>query len=182
MDVIGISGSLREGSFNTALLRAAQEMAPGDVKVSIYSLEDIPFYNRDVEREIGFPPPVQAFRDAMGAADAMLIASPEYNFSVTGVLKNAIDWASRMPDSPMNHKLAGLMGAGGGFGTLRAQLHLREILAHNEVEVLLRPTIYIKIRDGGFDDDGELQDERARETIAQLMAALQRRHVERSSP
>ena len=172
MDIVGLSGSLREGSFNTALLRAAQELAPGDVKVSIHSLEAIPFYNRDVEREHGFPPPVQDLRDAIAAADAMLFASPEYNFSVTGVLKNAIDWASRMPDSPMNHKLAGIMGAGGGFGTLRSQLHLREILAHNHVEVLLRPTIYIRIRDGGFDDAGDLVDERHRDAIRQMVETL----------
>lgn len=134
--LLGLSGSLRRGSTNTALLRAAQELAPDGVAVVLHDLADVPFYHGDVEREHGFPAAVQRLREAVEAADGLLLASPEYNFSTTGVLKNAIDWLSRPPQPPLNHKPTALLSAAGRSGGRRAQAHLRDILAHNEVDVL----------------------------------------------
>jgi chromate reductase len=108
--VLGLSGSLSAGSFNTAALRAARDLAPAGMHIDIFSLADIPLYNEDVKAQ-GFPPPVQALRDAIRDADALLLASPEYNFSYSGVLKNAIDWASRPPEQPFDGKPIAIMGA-----------------------------------------------------------------------
>src|SRR5882724_9834171 len=95
--VMGLSGSFRKGSFNTLLLKAAQEVAPAGMTIDIYDYTDVPLYNDDL-RAAGYPPTVQKFRETIAASDAVLFASPEYNFSVSGVLKNAIDWASRAPN------------------------------------------------------------------------------------
>lgn len=135
LTLLGISGSLRRGSTNTALLEAARELAPGGVEVVVTTLRDIPLYDADVERESGLPAPVQRLRDAIARADGLLLASPEYNFSISGVLKNAIDWASRAP-SPLDHKPTALLSGAGGSGGRRAQRHLRDILAHNAVDVI----------------------------------------------
>src|SRR5690606_10991161 len=109
MTVLGLSGSLRAGSFNSALLRAARDLAPPGMKIEIYDISAIPFYNDDV-RLAGYPDEVARFREAIRAADGVLIASPEYNRSVPGVLKNAIDWASRRPDQPFAGKPMAIMG------------------------------------------------------------------------
>lgn len=132
--VFGISGSLRKGSYNTALLRAAKELAPEGMQIEIYEgLGAIPPYNEDV-REQGWPEPVRELRERIAAADALLVVTPEYNYSIPGVLKNAIDWASRPPNPPMAGKPAAIMGASGGnFGTARAQLHLRQIFTFLDV-------------------------------------------------
>lgn len=179
--ILGISGSLRTGSYNTAALRAAGEIAPDDMKVEIHPLNDLPMYNADVERQIGFPPAVEEFRDAIREADALLIATPEYNYSMTGALKNAIDWASRGGDeSPLNHKPAAILGAGGRFGTLRSQLHLREVLAHNQLRVVAQPQVLIDRPWEKYDEGPRLVDERARDQIRRLIDAL-RAEIERGS-
>src|SRR5262245_53755628 len=110
--VLGISGSLRKASFNTALLRAAIAQAPATLQIKVADIADIPPYNEDV-RALGFPEPVAKFRDQIAASDALLIVTPEYNYSVPGVLKNAIDWASRPPNQPFAGKALALMGASG---------------------------------------------------------------------
>ncbi len=172
--ILGFAGSLRRSSHNRALLRAAQEMLPPGVTMEIFDLDDIPFFNSDVEAE-GTPEAVLAFRAAMQRADALLIASPEYNYSVTGVLKNALDWASRPgPDDrpPLDGKVVGIMGAGGGFGTIRSQLHLREILQHNDIFVLPRPQVTLARAGLFFDEHGRLVDQRARAKVQALVDAL----------
>lgn len=172
--LLGFAGSLRKASYNRALLRAAQEMLPTQVTLDIFHLDDIPFFNPDVEAQ-ATPEPVLAFRRAMKAADALLIASPEYNYSVTGVLKNAIDWASRKgPDeeAPLDRHVAGIMGAGGGFGAIRAQLHLREILLHNDVFVLNRPQVTLSRAGAHFNAEGILTNERSRQKVRALLEAL----------
>src|SRR5260221_5914210 len=123
LKVLGISGSLRKGSYNTALLRAAVAAAPPGMAIAIADIHAVRVYDEDV-REKGFPEPVQKLRDAIAAADALLIVTPEYNYSIPGVLKNAIDWASRPPSQPFAGKPLALMGASGGMGgTMRAQYH-----------------------------------------------------------
>src|ERR1700686_3470048 len=125
MNILGISGSLRKGSFNTAALRSARDLAPEGVAIETADLTEIPLYNEDVRAQ-GYPPAVERFREQIRAADALLFATPEYNLSLSGVLKNAIDWASRPPDQPFGGKPAAIMGAGAGMaGTARAQYDLR---------------------------------------------------------
>src|SRR3954469_14827795 len=125
--VLGFAGSLRRGSYNRAALRAAVEMMPEGGSLETFDLQGIPLYHGDVEAE-GFPASVLAFKDAIRQADALLIVTPEYNYSMPGVLKNAIDWASRpAANSVFTGKPTAIMGVGGRFGTVRAQAHLRQV-------------------------------------------------------
>lgn len=167
--ILGISGSLRQRSYNTALLREAGRLAPEGVTVDLADLAGIPLYNGDTEAASGYPAAVEGLRESIRSADAILISTPEYNFSVTGVLKNALDWASRGSDSPLNEKIAAVMGAGGRFGTARAQLHLREILMHNRVLVLPRELLVSRAWEQ-FDQEFHLTDP----ALAQRLT----RHVE----
>jgi chromate reductase len=174
ISVLGVSGSLRRESRNTALLRAAQELAPDAMKVGITSLNGVPMYNWDEERQHGYPDSVAAFRSAIADADALLIATPEYNYSITGALKNALDWASRGgPDSPLNDKPAAIMGFGGRLGTSRSQEHLRLILRHNNLQVVTRPEVLITMADEKFDDDLTLTHDRSRDQIRRLLLELE---------
>lgn len=168
--VAGISGSLREGSYNTATLRAAQELAPESLDIGIVTLEDVPLFNQDVEA-IGWPDRVQELRERLQAADAVIFASPEYNYSITGVLKNAIDWLSRPEgDAPLNGKPAAIIGATPAFvGTARGQAHLRQIVFYNAMPLL--PTAEVLIARAGerFDEEGRLTDEKTRAVLADML-------------
>src|SRR5207302_5131536 len=125
ISVLGICGSLREGSFNMAALRTAIELKPAGMNVTVADISQIPLYNEDVRAQ-GFPPPVETLRRQIAAADALLFVTPEYNYSMPGVLKNAIDWASRPPDQPFAGKPVAIMGAAAGMaGSARAQYDLR---------------------------------------------------------
>jgi chromate reductase len=170
--IAGISGSLRRGSFNSALLRAAQVLLPENTKLEIVEYSDVPLYNNDVEEATGFPESVLELRTKLAQADAILIATPEYNWSIPGVLKNAIDWASRGPDSPLNGKPAALMGAGGRLGTAYAQGHLRQILAHFDMAVVNKPAVMITRAPEHFDEDLNLTSERYEDQIRRLLEAL----------
>jgi len=178
--VLGIAGSLRQGSYNKAALRAAVELAPTGMRIESFDLAPIEPYDEDV-RQRGFPPPVEALRERIRAADALLIATPEYNHSVPGVLKNAIDWASRPPDQPFDGKPVAILGASPGrTGTARAQGHLRLILAGLNAFVMNRPGVLIGDAGKMVDDQGRLVDEASREVLARLMTALAdwtRRHA-----
>ncbi len=170
--VLSFSGSLRQGSFNTALLRAAAELLPEGMTLEIFDLTPIPFFNADLEAK-GLPEAVKIFKNKIAAADALLIATPEYNYSIPGVLKNAIDWASRLPkDSPLNGKPVAMLGAGGMLGTVRAQGHLRDILLHNNLLVLNKPEVYIARAAEKFDAAGQLIDEPTRQRLRELLTAL----------
>jgi len=171
--VLGFSGSLRQGSFNTALLRAASELLPEDLTLEIFDLSPIPFYNADVETA-GAPEAAQDFKTRIAAADALLIATPEYNYSIPGVLKNAIDWASRPPkNSPLNGKPLAMMGASGGSsGTMRAQMHLRQICVFTNMLPLNKPEVYLMKAFEKFDGAGKLVDEPTRQRIHELLKAL----------
>ena len=172
MNVIGISGSLRKGSFNTAALRAAQGLAPEGMTIERAEIGDLPLYNDDV-RAAGFPPPAERLRAQIAAADAILLVTPEYNYSISGVLKNAIDWASRPPNQPFEAKPAAIMGASPGlFGSARAQYHLRQMLIFLNAMPVNRPEVMIGQAQNKFDADGNLTDEPTREFIRKLLVAL----------
>lgn len=172
LHVLGISGSLRAGSYNTRLLRAAAQVMPETMTLEIFDLAPIPLYNEDVRRA-GYPAPVQAFRERIAVADALLIATPEYNGSYTGVLKNALDWASRRPNPPLSGKPAAIMGAStGNFGTAKAQLHLRTLCSSLDMYVLNRPGVLVMRAQDKFDAEGQLTDETARRFLKELMLAL----------
>lgn len=169
--VLGFSGSLRRGSLNTALLHAATELLPDGMTLEIHDLAAIPLYNGDIE-VAGVPETVQTFKARIAAADALLIATPEYNYSIPGVLKNALDWASRPMPSPMSGKPLGIVGAGGRFGTVRAQLHLRQIAVYLDLRPLNKPELMIPLAWEKFDAQGRLQDEPTRVALRELLAAL----------
>ncbi|HYZ31135.1 MAG TPA: NADPH-dependent FMN reductase [Crenalkalicoccus sp.] len=171
--VLGISGSLRRGSYNTAALRAARELAPAGMEIETYEgLRDLPPYDEDV-RQQGFPPPVAELRARIKAADALLIVTPEYNYSVPGVLKNAIDWASRPPEQPFDGKPIAIMGASpGALGTARAQAHLRLMFIFLNGLLVNRPEVMIGQAASRFDAEGRLIDEPTREFVRALLVAL----------
>ena len=170
---LGIAGSLRRGSYNRGLIRAASELAPAGARVVSYDLIDLPLYNGDVEAE-GDPEPVAAFKRAIAAADALLIASPEYNHCIPGVLKNAIDWASRPARaSVLTGKPVAIMGASTGpGGTARAQAHLRDGLAYTNGFVLPLPEVLVPLAAEKFDDASVLVDPVTREEVRDLLVSL----------
>jgi chromate reductase len=170
--VLGISGSLRKGSFNTGLLRAAIELTPRDVRIETADISSIPLYNEDV-RSSGFPPSVTGLRDRVERADAILFVTPEYNYSVPGVLKNAIDWVSRPPNQPFAGKPFGIMGASGGMGgTMRAQYHLRQIAVFLDMHAFNKPEVFVRNAQSVFDDGGKLVDEPTRTIVRKYVEAL----------
>jgi chromate reductase len=171
--VCGIAGSLRTASFNRHLLRAAQELAPPGMEILSFDLASVPLYNGDVEAA-GDPEPVTALKAAIRDADALLIATPEYNFGVPGVLKNAIDWASRPPaKSPLAGKPAALMGATPGMGgTGRAQMSLRQSFVFTKTFALLSPEVLVARAHEKFDSSGRLTDEPTRGFVRKLLEAL----------
>jgi chromate reductase, NAD(P)H dehydrogenase (quinone) len=170
--VLGIPGSLRKNSYNKAALRAAQELVPEGMMLEIYDLSSLPLYNIDLESG-GYPKPVQEFRESIAASDALLIATPEYNFSIPGVLKNAFDWASRNPNSPLQQKPVAVMGASTGLtGTARAQMHLQQVFLYNNMFMLNKPHVYISRAVEKFDANGKLIDETTRNIIRDQLVAL----------
>ena len=173
--ILGFAGSLRKESYNRKLLKIVQGLLPENTTYEIFDLIEIPFYNEDVEAE-GLPAAVASFHNAIQKADALLIASPEYNSSITGVLKNAIDWASRSVNkqpNPLIHKPVAILGAGGRGGTDRAQYHLRSVLNHLNMYVVNKPEILINMPGRQvFDDKGNLTDDFALKLIRQLLQNL----------
>jgi chromate reductase len=171
--VLSVCGSLRKGSFNMMALRVAQSLAPAGMKIDIADISAFTPYNEDVKAQ-GFPPPVQTFRDQIAAADALLFVTPEYNYSVSGVLKNAIDWASRPPNHPFDGKPVAIMGASGGvLGTARAQYHLRQMCVFLNMFPVNKPEVMIPQAQTRFDAQGNLTDETAKGLIKQLLESLQ---------
>ena len=176
VQVLGIAGSLRQGSYNRALLRAAQELAPEEMDIQIFDNEtliQIPSYNEDV-RQQGEPETVEILKREIEWADALLFAVPEYNHSMSGVLKNAIDWASRpSSESPLDGKPIAIMGATvGRSGTARAQMHFRQICVFTNMLPLNKPALQVTNAADKFDADGQLIDENTRSYVRRLMEAL----------
>ena len=172
--ILGISGSLRRDSFNRATLRAAQELAPEGSKIETFELDGLPGFNQDDE---GQPPAkIVELKQRIRSADAILFVTPEYNYSVPGVLKNAIDWASRpYGDSAWNGKPVAVMGASVGVsGTVRAQYHLRQMFVFLNMYPVNQPEVMIGSAAKRFDQQGKLTDENSRKLIQQLLQELVR--------
>ena len=173
LHILGFAGSLRQGSYNRALPRAAKELAPEGMVIDIFDLTPIPLYNADVEAQ-GDPEAVAAFKVAIRRADALLIACPEYNHGVPGVLKNAIDWASRPPRSAaLDRKPLALMRASPGMtGSARGQSQLRQAFVFTNSYALPQPEMLVARAQEKFDGQGVLTDERTRDFLRQVLGAL----------
>lgn len=174
LKILGISGSLRTGSYNSAALRACQELAPKDMQIEIADISLLPLYNADID---GDNPPkvVVDFKERIRDADAVLIVSPEYNYSIPGALKNAIDWASRSTQGPQvfHEKPVSIMGASMGMiGTARMQYHLRQVFVFLNAHVLNKPEVMIGKAQDKFDTTGKLTDEPTRKVIQSQLEAL----------
>ncbi|MBF0209776.1 MAG: NAD(P)H-dependent oxidoreductase [Desulfamplus sp.] len=168
--VIGICGSLRKSSTNMGLLRYAKANAPEGMTIDIANLSSVPFYNSDISEK---PDAVKTLLSQIEQADALLLACPEYNYSIAPALKNALDWASREPDnSILSGKPAAIMGAGGGMGTSRAQYHLRQVGVYLNIHILNSPEVFSNAFTGSFDSDGNLIDSQVQELIKQMLIAF----------
>jgi chromate reductase len=169
--ILGIAGSLRRASLHRGLIRAAGELAPEGVVVDPHELSEIPFFNQDVE-ERGDPEPVRELKEGIQKADAVLIATPEYDYAVPGVLTTALDWALR-PPSPVRHKPVGIVGASpANVGTARGQMVLRQILLHAPAYVMPEPQILIPNAYQRFNEDGDLIDEETQQRLGRFLVAL----------
>ena len=167
---LGICGSLRRQSTNAGLLRAAMAELPDGVTMEIADLSAVPFYSADLSEK---PAAVQTLLAQMGAADALVLACPEYNYSIAPALKNALDWASREPNNALlAGKPAAILGAGGGMGTSRAQYHLRQVCVFLDLHPLNKPEVFANAFAGGFDADGNLTDAKLIQQVAAQMQAL----------
>ena len=172
VNVLGFAGSLRAGSYNRALLRAAAEVVPEGARLEIFDLEGIPPFNQDLESSM--PQKVKEFKAKIRSADAILIATPEHNYSIPGVLKNAIDWASRpYGDNSFDSKPVAVMSASTGMlGGARAQYHLRQVFVFLNMYPLNKPEVLVASANQKFDEKGRLVDEKTREKIKELLEAL----------
>jgi chromate reductase len=179
LQVLGLAGSLRSGSYNRTLLRAAADLAPAGMAIRAWEgLRDVPLYDGDVEAR-GLPAGVEAMREAVQGAGAVLVVTPEYNHSIPGVLKNALDWASRPPGrSAFAGKVVAITGASPGpMGTVRAQMDLRRVLATLGAFVVPSPEVLVASVSQKLDAEGRLVDEATRKYLGRLLAALASWHA-----
>jgi len=172
LTILGIAGSLRAQSWNRRLLAACADLLPAGATLTTFDLADIPLYNEDL-RASGYPAPVEALRTAISSADALLFVTPEYNYSIPGVLKNALDWASRPPGPPALGKVAATLGGSpGAHGTVRGQSHLKQVLMGMGMLVIAKPEVYVGTVDKKFDEAGKLVDETTKKFVGELLGNL----------
>jgi len=172
LKILGISGSLRKNSYNTAALRVCEELMPAGMKMTYARIDDLPLFNQDVF-DAGIPEPAKRFRAEVAAADGLLIASPEYNFSLSAALKNAIDWGSRPPNQVFNEKPVAMFSATGGpLGGARVQYDLRRMLVQLWAHPLPRPEVFIGNAQTKFDAQGKLTDEATRKFLTELLVGF----------
>ncbi len=177
--IVGFSGSLRKASLNSALLRAASEVVPEGATLELLDVSGLPLYNADLmlppEKEGGharYPASVEPVRSAIAAADALLIVSPEYNFSMPAVTKNVLDWASRPPNA-LDDKAVAFTGASpGGMGTVRGQMALRHVCVFTNMHAINKPELFVSGANNKFDHDLKLTDAPTRESLGKLLASL----------
>ena len=168
--LLGIAGSLRKASTNRGLLRAARANLPDGAKMEIADLADVPFYNQDIAEK---PAAVRRVLAQIGEADALVLASTEYNYSLAPALKNILDWASREAGNTLlAGKPVAIMGAGGGMGSSRAQYHLRQVCVFLDLHPLNKPEVFANAFAGGFDANGDLIDEKLVKLVGEQMQAL----------
>jgi chromate reductase len=172
LTILAFAGSLRKGSYNRALLQAVSESVPKDASLEIFELDGIPPFNQDLESPL--PERVKEFKDKIKKADAILIVTPEYNYSVPGVLKNAIDWGSRpRGDNSFEDKPVAIMSASTGIlGGARAQYHLRQSLVFLNMHPVNKPEVFVTLAAQKFDDKGKLLDLKTRELVTELLVNL----------
>jgi chromate reductase len=169
---VAISGSLRKNSYNTMVLRAAQKLAPEYISIEQLSIADVPLYNADLYLD-HFPPAVDKLAEAIKTSDAVIIVTPEYNYSIPGVLKNAIDFLSRSPKKPFEMKAVGIMGSSPGMlGSARAQYHLRQVMVYLNAYVMNRPEVFISQVNTKFNQTGELIDDKTAGQIHKFIESL----------
>ena len=172
LKILGLCGSLRKGSLNMTALRACGGLLPPGMTLEIADISGLPMFNQDV-LDAGMPAPVRRLREQIAAADGVLIASPEYNFSVPAPLKNAIDWASRPPDQVFQDKPIAIFSASPGpMGGARVQYDLRKILVQLWGHVLPRPEVFIGSAASKFDASGKITDEATRKFLTELLAGF----------
>ena len=172
---VALSGSLRRGSYNTLLLRNMQEWLPEGITMQTLSYADLPFYNADLDTPQAKqrPASVDRFREGLAAGDALVIVSPEYNYSIPGPLKNAIDWASRGEDSPLLRKPVAVMGATPGmWGTVRMQLAFQSVFLFLDMKPVLKPEVLIAQCASKYDEHGHFLDEMGKKIVVQKLEAL----------
>jgi chromate reductase len=171
MKLLAITGALRKDSYNTQLLRAVKELAPPEMAIEIVTLHGVPLYDGDEEDKHGVPASVKALQDKVREADGVIISTPEYNFSVPGVLKNGLDWMSRS-GNPFKWKRVGVMGASEGpIGTARSQYHLRQNLIGLEAITMPKPEIFVALAPTKF-ANGKLTDEATKKIIVTWLNAF----------
>jgi chromate reductase len=172
LTALGISGSLRKKSTNTGLLRCAREVAPADLKIEIADIAQVPLYNADIAAA-GKPPAVEDIVAAIAAADALVLACPEYNYSIAPALKNVIDWASREPgNAALDGKAVAILGAGGRMGSSRAQYHLRQSCVFVNLHPLNKPEVFAHSSGGGFNEGGDVVDPKIWQLVTDQMQAF----------
>jgi len=175
MNIIAISGSLRKGSSNTALARSLQAFAPAGMHIAVADIGNLPLYNQDSEAT--YPATDQVLKDAVGTADGLIIVTPEYNRSIPGVLKNAIDWLSR-PYGTNSFARKPVLVAGvsvGKIGTAVAQSHLRQIMLHLDADVIGQPELYLGPAQEIFDAEGNISDDSTKELLTKALEVLKNR-------
>lgn len=170
LHLLGICGSLRQASANRGLLRAAQAVLPAGVTMDIAELDDVPFYNSDLTTK---PESVKRLLAQLESAQGLVLASPEYNYSIAPALKNALDWGSREPDNRLlSGKTVAIVSAGGGMGAARAQYHLRQVCVCLNLHVLNKPEVFVNAFKGNFNEQGDVASDEVREQLAAQMQAL----------
>jgi chromate reductase len=174
LSILAISGSLRSGSYNTALLRNVKEMAGATMNIEIITPKGLPLYDGDDETRSGIPRAVEEVVEKIRAAQGIIISTPEYNFSIPGGLKNLTDWVSRVKQQPFRYKPVGIIGASGGMvGTARSQYHLRQNLQALSAITMPRPEVFVTVSKTKFDESGKLTDQATIETTSKWIKAFE---------
>ncbi|MCR6475256.1 NAD(P)H-dependent oxidoreductase [Variovorax sp. ZS18.2.2] len=174
LDIVGLCGSLRNASVNRAALNLAGSLMPASMQLDVVEWREVPSFDADVFAK-GYPAPVQALRERIARADGIVIATPEYNFSIPGAFKNVIDWLSRGEDQPFAHKPVALLSASPGpLGGARVQYDMRRVMLFVNAMVLVKPEVFIGGAGGKFDADGNCTDETTRKFVGDQMKAFEK--------